>query len=282
MKHTGIKPAISSLVLVMAWVIFPPPNAAVEFKIEAKAAVLMNAQTGKTLWAQNQDLPLPPASTVKILTALVVLDHSRTNDLVTIPAEAVRVFGSNTKLRAGEKLTAGDLLHAMMLASGNDAAMALTLHTAPTVDNFVERMNQKAHRMGAVRSRFVNPTGMPHPQQLTTAQDLALITKAALQNSEFRKIVSSSTYPWTSRAWQGTIKNSNQLLSSYDGAIGVKTGNTREAGYCLVAAAQRDGQTYIAVVLKSQEKAVWRDAMQLLDHAFKHRSLEGGRASSNR
>jgi D-alanyl-D-alanine carboxypeptidase (penicillin-binding protein 5/6) len=170
----------------------------------------------------------------------------------------------------------------MLLGSGNDAAMALALHTAPTLDHFVERMNQKGHTLGAVRSRFVNPTGMPHPKQLATAADLALITQAALENSEFRKIVSSRTYPWTSRAWQGTVKNSNKLLSSYDGAIGVKTGSTREAGYCLVAAAQRDGQTYIAVVLKSQEKTVWNDAAQLLDYAFKHRSLEAGRASSIR
>jgi D-alanyl-D-alanine carboxypeptidase (penicillin-binding protein 5/6) len=156
----------------------------------------------------------------------------------------------------------------MMLASGNDAAMALALHTAPTLDNFVGRMNQKAHRMGAVRSRFVNPTGMPHPQQLTTARDLALITKAALDNSELRTIVSSRTYAWTSRAWQGTIENSNQLLSTYDGAIGVKTGNTREAGYCLVAAARRAGPTYIAVVLKSGEKSVWQDTTKLLDYGY--------------
>jgi D-alanyl-D-alanine carboxypeptidase (penicillin-binding protein 5/6) len=267
MKHV-VKPTISSLVLLMAWVIFPRPSTAAELKIEAKAAVLMNAQTGKIIWEQNPDLLLPPASTAKILTALVVLDHRRTNDLVTIPSEAVRVSGANTKLRAGEKLTAGDLLHAMMLASGNDAAMALALHTAPTLDNFVGRMNQKAHRMGAVRSRFVNPTGMPHPQQLTTARDLALITKAALDNSELRTIVSSRTYAWTSRAWQGTIKNSNQLLSTYDGAIGVKTGNTREAGYCLVAAARRAGPTYIAVVLKSGEKSVWQDTTKLLDYGY--------------
>ena len=281
MQHTGIKPAIGSLVLIMAWVILPRPSAAAPSKIAAKAAVLMNAQTGKILWGRNQDLLLPPASTVKILTASVVLDHSRTSDLVTIPAEAVRVSGANANLRSGEKLTAGDLLHAMLLASGNDAAMALALHTAPTLDNFVARMNQKAHRMGAVRSRFANPTGMPHPKQLATAQDLALITQAALEHSEFRKIVSSRTYRWTSSAWQGTVENSNKLLSSYDGAIGVKTGNTREAGYCLVAAAQRDGQTYIAVVLKSQEKAVWQDATKLLDYAFELRSLEAGRASSS-
>ncbi len=282
MKHNSVKPAIGSLLLVLASVIFPRLLAAAELKIAAKAAVLMNAQSGKIIWAQNQDLRLPPASTAKILTALVMLDHSRTSDVLTIPAEALSVSGATAQLAAGEQLSVGDLLHAMLLGSGNDAAIALAFHTAASIDNFVERMNQKAHNLGAVRSHFFNPTGMPHPKQLSTAHDLALITKAALENSELRKIVRKRTYRWRSRGWQGTIKNSNKLLSNYDGAIGVKTGNTREAGYCLVAAAQRGGQTHIAVVLKSQEQAVWRDATHLLDYGFKHRSLDAGQGSAVR
>jgi serine-type D-Ala-D-Ala carboxypeptidase (penicillin-binding protein 5/6) len=270
MKHAAVRPAIGSLLLLLAWVIFPRPNPAAELKIAARGAVLMNAQTGKIIRAHNQDLPLPPASTAKVLTALVVLDQNRTSDVVTIPAEALRVSGASTQLTAGEKLSVGDLLHAMLLGSGNDAAIALALHSDGSIDSFVQRMNHKAHTLGAVRSRFVNPTGMPHPEQLTTARELALITKAALENSEFRRIVRERTYRWRSRGWQGTIKNSNNLLSSYDGAIGVKTGNTREAGYCLVAAAQRAGQIYIAVVLKSGEKSVWQDATKLLDYGFKN------------
>jgi serine-type D-Ala-D-Ala carboxypeptidase (penicillin-binding protein 5/6) len=270
MKDPCVKATVSALLLLVAWVTFPRLIAAAELKIAATAAALMNAQTGKIIWAQNQDLPLPPASTAKILTALVVLDHSRTRDIVSIPAEALRVSGATTQLTAGEKLSVGDLLHAMLLGSGNDASIALALHTASSMDNFIQRMNQKAHTLAAVRSRFLNPTGMPEPNQLTTAQDLALITQAALENAEFRKIVGKTTYRWKSRGWQGAIKNSNKLLSSYDGAIGVKTGNTREAGYCLVAAAQRGGQTYIAVVLKSQEKAVWQDAKKLLDYGFRN------------
>lgn len=282
MKHSGLKAAIGPMLLLLAWIIFLRPSAAADLKIAAKAAVLMKAQTGKIIWAHNQDLPLPPASTAKILTALVVLDQNRASDVVSIPAQALRVSGAITQLTAGEKLTVSDLLHAMLLGSGNDAATALALHTGGSFENFVQRMNQKAHTLGAVRSRFFNPTGMPHPMQLTTAQDLALITKAALAILEFRKIVGKRTYHWRSRGWQGAIKNSNKLLSSYDGAIGVKTGNTREAGYCLVAAAQRGGQSYIAVVLKSEQKAVWQDAMNLLDYGFKHESLEYGPALSDR
>lgn len=270
---SSFAPAIRSLPIILALFISPLTVNAAELKIAAKAAVLMNAQTGNILWAKDKDFPLPPASTAKILTASVVLDQSRIEDLVTIPAEALRVSGANTNLEAGEKLTVGDSLHAMLLGSGNDAAVALALHAGKSFDAFVERMNEKARKLGAARSRFFNPTGMPHPKQVTTAHDLALITKSALENSDFRKIVSAKTYGWKSARWQGTLKNSNHLLSTYPGAIGVKTGNTREAGYCLVAAARRGPQTYIAVILKSQEKALWQDAKKLLDYGFKHASL---------
>jgi D-alanyl-D-alanine carboxypeptidase (penicillin-binding protein 5/6) len=273
MKHTSFAPAIRSLPLILALVILPGTTRAAEMKIAAKAAVLMNSQTGKVIWAKDKDLPLPPASTAKILTALVVLDRSRISDVLTIPAEALRVSGANTQLKAGEKLTVGDLLHAMLLGSGNDAAVALALHAGKSVDNFVEGMNEKAHVLGALRSRFFNPTGMPHPGQVTTAYDLALVSQAALENSDLRKIVVTKTHPWKSTRWQGTLKNSNKLLQAYTGAIGIKTGNTRESGYCLVAAAKRGAQTYLAVVLKSQERAVWQDATKLLDYGFKHGSL---------
>src|ERR671910_783610 len=149
MKPAGVKAAMGALLLLFAWIIFSGPSTAAELKIAAKAAVLMNAQTAKILWAQNQDLRLPPASTAKILTALVVLDHSRTSDVVTIPAEALRVSGANTKLKAGEKLSVGDLLHAMLLGSGNDAAIALALHSGGSIENFVQRMNHKAQTLGA-------------------------------------------------------------------------------------------------------------------------------------
>jgi D-alanyl-D-alanine carboxypeptidase (penicillin-binding protein 5/6) len=282
MTHSSFAPAIRSLPLVLAFVILPLIAGAAEMKIAGKTAVLMNAQTGKLIWAKDKDLPLPPASTAKVLTAAVVLDHSRITEVLTIPAQALGVSGANTQLEAGEQLTVGDLFHAMLLGSGNDAAVALALHAGNSVDTFVERMNQKARKLGAVRSRFLNPTGMPHPKQVTTAHDLALVTKSALENSDFRKIVSAKTYAWKSARWQGTLKNSNHLLSTYPGAIGVKTGNTREAGYCLVAAAQRGAENYIAVILKSQEKAVWQDAKKLLDYGFKQGSLESVRPLSAR
>ena len=144
-------------------------------------------------------------------------------------------------------------------------------------------MNQKARSLGALHSKFFNPTGMPHRGQVTTASDLALITKAALANPEFRRIVATKSYPWKSSTWEGMMDNSNELLKSYDGAIGVKTGSTREAGHCLVAAAQRENKTLIAVVLGSQEKQVWQDAKKLLDHGFKTLDVApGGRPLTSR
>jgi D-alanyl-D-alanine carboxypeptidase (penicillin-binding protein 5/6) len=129
-------------------------------------------------------------------------------------------------------------------------------------------MNRKAQQLGALHSRFPNPTGLPERGQLTTARDLAVITRAALRVPEFRKVVATKSYRWDGERSQGLLKNSNRLLGSYDGAIGVKTGSTREAGFCLVAAAERGDRSLIAVILGSTEKAVWRDATKLLDAGF--------------
>jgi D-alanyl-D-alanine carboxypeptidase (penicillin-binding protein 5/6) len=237
--------------------------------VTAKAAVLMEMETGKTLWEKNKQAPRPPASTAKILTALVTLDRVPLKEVVTvsITENANKSFG--VALKGGERLTVQDLLYALLLQSNNDAALALASHISESTPNFVQIMNQKARSLGALHSKFFNPTGMPHRGQVTTASDLALITKVALAKPEFRRIVATKSYPWKSSTGEGKLDNSNQLLKSYNGAIGVKTGSTREAGHCLVAAAQRENKTLIAVVLGSQEKQVWQDAKKLLDHGFK-------------
>jgi serine-type D-Ala-D-Ala carboxypeptidase (penicillin-binding protein 5/6) len=245
------------------------PALAVERDIVAKAAVLMETRTAKILWAKNQDLTRPPASTAKILTASVILDRVSLKEIVTVPIVATASKNSKLPLQGGERVSVQDLLHALLLQSSNDAALALASRVGGSTVKFVQLMNQKARSVGALRSQFHNPTGMPQRGQVTTARDLALITKAALANPEFRRIVATKSYPWKSFKWEGVIKNSNELLRTYDGAIGVKTGNTREAGYCLVAAGQRGDKTLLAVILGSQEKHVWQDAKNLLDYGFK-------------
>ena len=245
------------------------PAIGAQWDVAAKAAVLMEMPTGKILWGKNQEAPRPPASTAKILTALVALDRVPLKEIVTVSITATANNSSAVALKNGERLAVQDLLYALLLQSNNDAALALASHIGGSTPKFVQIMNQKARSLGALHSKFFNPTGLPHRGQVTTARDLALITKAALANPEFRKIVATKSYPWKSLKWEGVLENSNELLKSYDGAIGVKTGNTREAGHCLVAAAQRGDETLIAVILGSQEKAVWQDAKNLLDYGFK-------------
>jgi serine-type D-Ala-D-Ala carboxypeptidase (penicillin-binding protein 5/6) len=260
-----IRPSLAVFILCF----LSHPAVGAEWELVAKAAVLMEMQTGRILWAKNKDLPRPPASTAKILTAFVTLDRVPLQEIVTVPIAAPTSTSSAIPLQVGERLAVHDLLYAVLLQSSNDAALALASYVGGTTPKFVHLMNQRARSLGALHSRFLNPTGLPQQGQVTTALDLALITKAALANSEFRRIVATKSYPWKSSKWEGVLENSNELLKSYDGAIGVKTGNTREAGQCLVAAAQRGDKALIAVILGSQEKNVWRDAKNLLDDGFK-------------
>jgi D-alanyl-D-alanine carboxypeptidase (penicillin-binding protein 5/6) len=261
---------IRLLVAVLILCFQSHPTMAAEQDIVAKAAVLMEMRTGKILWAKNRDLARPPASTAKILTASIILDRLPLQEIVTVPiTKATTNISSGISLQGGERLSVQDLLYALLLQSSNEAALALASHASGSTQKFVQLMNQKARSLGALRSQFHNPTGMPQRGQVTTARDLALITREALASPEFRRIVASKSYRWKSFKWDGVLENSNELLKSYDGAIGVKTGNTREAGYCLVAAAQRDEKTLIAVILGSQEKHVWQDAKNLLDYGFK-------------
>jgi D-alanyl-D-alanine carboxypeptidase (penicillin-binding protein 5/6) len=205
-------------------------------------------------------------------------------EIVTVSITAIANKSSAVALKNGERLAVQDLLYALLLQSNNDAALALASHIGGSTPKFVQIMNQKARSLGALHSKFLNPTGLPDRGQVTTARDLAVITKVALENPEFRRIVATKSYPWKSSTWEGVLNNSNELLKSYDGAIGVKTGNTREAGHCLVAAAQRRDQTFIAVILGSQEKHVWQDAKKLLDYGFKNSTdvAPGGRPLTSR
>lgn len=257
-----IRPAL--LLLLLAF--FPGNARALE--VVAKAALLMDAGTGKILWQKNPQLALPPASTAKILTALIALERNRLTDVVETPTSATKTSGAKIPLEAGERLSVESLLFAMLLGSGNDAALALAHNSGGSVNRFVRLMNEKAKSLGAKRSKFLNPTGLPEKGQATTALDLALITKAALLNPDFRRIVATKSLPWKSAGYQGELRNRNRLLDEFSGAMGVKTGSTAEAGFCLVAAAQRQERSVIAVILKSGEHSVWQDAKMLLGHGF--------------
>jgi D-alanyl-D-alanine carboxypeptidase (penicillin-binding protein 5/6) len=271
------RPSLTLLILCL----LSQPAMGAKLDVVAKAALLMEMKTGKILFAKHPDLPRPPASTAKILTALVTLEGARLDEVVTARVPTSTSKTSIILYQAGDRLAVENLLHALLLQSSNEAALALASHVGGSTAKFVQLMNQKARSIGALRSRFLNPTGLPQSGQLTTARDLALITKAALAHSEFRKIVATRSYLWKSSKWEGVLENTNELLKSYDGAIGVKTGNTREAGHCLVAAARRGDATLIAVMLGSQEKQIWQDAQNLLDYGFK-KAADSGQPSSLR
>jgi serine-type D-Ala-D-Ala carboxypeptidase (penicillin-binding protein 5/6) len=266
-RHTA---TVVWLLLTSVTAVSVSPAHATGITITGKAAVLMETRTGKILWERNKYVSLAPASTTKILTALVVMERSKPSDVVTVPIEATVATGGTAHLRAGERLSVEQLLYGMLLGSANDAAIASANHASGSVARFVDLMNKRARSLGAVRSSFRNPTGLPQKGHVTTAHDLAVIARAALANPGLRKVVAARTYPWRSAEWQGEMKNSNVLLETYEGAIGVKTGQTREAGFCLVAAAERGEESYIGVVLKSTEQSGWQDARNILDYGFKN------------
>ncbi|MGM9680533.1 MAG: D-alanyl-D-alanine carboxypeptidase family protein [Eubacteriales bacterium] len=234
--------------------------------VSAQAAILRSAD-GTVLFEKNSDARLPMASTTKIMTALVAIEQLPADSVITVPKEAVGVEGSSAYLIAGEQITLGDLLHALLLQSANDAATAIAIAVSGSVESFAELMNKRAKEMGLTNTHFCNPHGLDDPDHYTSAADLAEITARAMENPEFREIVSEQKYVSTSLSgitrW---FTNHNRLLMSYDGAIGVKTGYTMRTGRCLVSAAERDGLTLIAVTLRDPDD--WRDHTAMLDYGF--------------
>lgn len=236
--------------------------------IAGEAAILMDVKTGEILWGKNERDQRSPASITKLVTALVAIEKGNLQDEVTISQEAVNTRGSIVWLRAGETQTLENLIYAAMLNSGNDAALAIAEHIGGTVDDFVEMMNQKARELGAYSTNFVNPNGLPADGHYSTAYDIALIMKAALENPTLKEIMGTKTRDWNGMDWQSQLVNLNQLLWQYEGSIGGKTGYTSEAGRCLVAAANRDGMELISVVLGSNSQRIWSDSMRILDYGY--------------
>lgn len=227
----------------------------------SSAECVMETESRRILYEQHGDVRLPMASTTKIATAISVLESGiDVEKKVTIPKCAVGIEGSSVYLKENEEYTIKDLLYGLMLRSGNDCAVALATILDGSLDTFVSRMNRTAQMAGAVHTRFCNPHGLPDKNHYTTAVDLSLITAMSLENSTFRQIVSTKYYE--PRAW----KNKNKMLTEYEGTIGVKTGFTKQAGRCLVSAAERDGLTLICTVLNSPN--MFERSKELLDGAF--------------
>lgn len=247
---------------VLVSLLVMPAMAAPE--ISAKSAVLIEAESGEILYEKNADAQMLIASTTKIMTALVVLDHCDCDDTVEIKAEQAAVEGSSMYLRAGEKLTVRELLYGLLLSSGNDAASVLAYHTAGSIEEFADWMNQKAAEIGATSSGFKNPHGLDAEGHHSTAKDMAKIAAAAMKNKTFAEIVSTKNITIGNRS----LTNHNKLLWNYDGALGIKTGYTKSAGRTLVSCAERNGLRLICVTLNDPDD--WNDHASLYDWGFEN------------
>ncbi len=245
--------------------------------VTARAAALLDAGSGQVLFEKNARQKMPPASTTKIMTALLALEGGELQSTVTISPGAASVGEASLDLQAGEQLTLEDLIYGALLESGNDACVAIAEHVAGSEQNFVLLMNQKAAMIGAGDTNFKNTNGLPATGHYTTALDLAVITRYALGNPVFKEIVDTRD-----KTIGGDMKrylsNTNRLLWSYSWADGVKTGTTVEAGQCLVASGTIDGRQLISVVLNSENR--WRDSSKLLRYGYdnfeKHRVFVKG------
>lgn len=237
-------------------------------ELSATAAVLMDACSGRVLYAKRATVPRPPASLTKVMTALIALERGRPDEVVTVSAAAAATDGSSVWLEAGETQTLEDLVYGLLLRSGNDCAVAIAEHIAGNTRDFAYLMNLRARELGATGTHFRNPHGLPDSGHVSTALDLALISREALRREDFRRVVSTRRHviPWPGKPWDRAVYNENRLLWVYPGADGVKTGWTREAGRCLIASATRGGWQLLAVLLDAPD--MWADAMELLDWGF--------------
>lgn len=266
--------------------IFCNASFANSLELESEAAFLMERSTGNTLYEKNAEEKMYPASTTKILTAILAIENCDLNEMATVSKNAVSLVPkgySNAGLVAGENLSIENLLYALMLNSANEAANVLAEHISGSIDEFCKLMNEKAKEIGCTNSNFVNTNGMHDENHYTTAKDLALIANYCMNNETFRKIVSTTTYelPDTNIIkMQRIMKNTNMLIFEnskyyYEYAIGVKTGFTSQAGNCLVTCSSKDGIEFIGVTLKSGTSTTdsglrFTDGKSLLEYGYEN------------
>ena len=258
--------------LVLVWGL-TMPCWGVELTLTSHAALLMEKTTGQILYAQNEHEALPPASVTKIMTVLLTMeaiDSGRIalDDVVTVSAYAAGMGGSQVFLAEGEQITVDDLLKGVCVSSGNDAAVALAEHVAGVTELFVEQMNNRARELGMNDTHFVNCTGLTAEGHVTSAHDIALMSRELLLH---HPEVRNYTTIWMDTLRNGTfgLSNTNKLIRFYDGATGLKTGFTQEAGYCISATAERDGMELIAVIMKGNTSDSRNaDAKTLLNYGF--------------
>lgn len=274
LKHWRNRAAALGLSLCLVGALCPVARAAAP-EVSAQSAVVLTADTGAVLFEKDGHTPRPVASTTKIMTALLALEAAQEqgDPLVDLTQEMVAVEGSSMGLQAGDSISLTGLAAGMLLASGNDAANAAALYLEGSLESFAARMNQRAAALGMEDTHFVTPSGLDGEDaqglgHLSTAYDMALLARAALEDQAFRQLCSSPSLAvaFAEPVKRVTYTNHNKLLTQYPGCVGVKTGFTKEAGRCLVSAAERDGALLIAVTLNAPND--WEDHTALLDYGF--------------
>jgi len=240
------------------------------YTVHSKAAAVMDAETGNLLYAKNPELKCPPASTTKLMTAIVSIEHLDLNAVVTISRNASRVSPHKVGFREGERVAVEELLYAALLGSANDAAVALAEAAAGSEHDFVRLMNSKAFQIGARNTRFVNSHGLPGPGQYTTAADLAKIMQYSMHYPKLKQIINTRVTEISTESGRSmSLRNTNRLLWSEEGLIGGKTGYTRLARHCFVCAAGRGEDKVVVALLGSPSRDnLWRESGFLIDKGF--------------
>lgn len=244
-------------------------------KVAAKAAILMDMDSGRVLWGKNEHEPMSMASTTKIMTAIIALERADINATVTVSKNATLAPPVKMHLSEGEEIRLYDLLLAMMLQSYNDSAVAVAEYVCGSVEEFCDGMNLKAGELGCLDTHFETSNGLDKGNHHSTAYDMALITRYALENEEFLKLISTPSASFTTSKRSYSFTNKDRLLREYEGALGVKTGFTNKAGQCFAGAARRGNEGYVSVVLASGWGSVgkeqkWIDTKEILDYGFEN------------
>lgn len=235
--------------------------------VSAESAVVIELQSGRVLYEKNAEEKEYPASITKIMTALLAVENKSLDTMVKVTDAAIGVEGSSIYLEQGETLSLGDLVYGLMLRSGNDAAIAIAVEVGGSVEGFVEMMNERAIEIGAVNTHFVNPNGLHDDNHYTTAKDMAMISREAMKNQDFRDVAGAKD--WTAKRGEGKYNyfyNKNKVVHQYEGGTGIKIGYTKTAGRTLVASSTKNGMELICVVLNAPN---WfNDTYQLMDYCY--------------
>ena len=237
--------------------------------INSRAAIVYDKNSGQILFGKNENEKRKMASTTKIMTAIIVIENSNLDDIVTISSKAAGTGGSRLGLHTNDKISVKNLLYGLMLCSGNDAAVALAEYVGGSVSDFAVLMNNKCTELNLKSTHFVTPHGLDNDEHYTTAYELAIITKYALQNDIFCKLVGTKNYTITINNSSKSLSNTNELLGSLNGVYGVKTGFTNGANRCLVTAVKRNNLDLICIVLGADTKNDrTKDSIELIEYVF--------------